>query len=81
MNKCPAIFEHYYNIKNIQYYTRQVGDLDVPPSRTGYGDRSLIVGGAKKWNNMDANMKPYRKKGMFEREIKGELYFTIQVWN
>ena len=54
MNKCPAIFE--------QYYTRQVGDLDVPPSRTGYGDRSLTVDGAKKWNNMDANMKPYRTK-------------------
>ena len=49
MNKCPAIFEHYYNIKNIQYYTRQVGDLDVPSSRTGYGDRSLKVDGAKKW--------------------------------
>ena len=60
MNKCPAIFEQYYNIKNIQYYTRQVGDLDVPPSRTGYGDRSLKVDGANKWNNMEANMKPYR---------------------
>ena len=43
--------------KSIQYHTRQVGDLDVPSSRAGYGDRSLKVDGAKKWNNMDANMK------------------------
>ena len=41
MRKCPAIFEQYYNIKDIQYYTRQVGDLDLPSSRTGYGDRQL----------------------------------------
>ena len=34
MNKCPAIFEQYYNIKNIQYYTRHIVDLDVPPSVT-----------------------------------------------
>ena len=39
--ECPAILEHYYNIKNIQYCTRKVVNLDVPSSQTGCGERSL----------------------------------------
>ena len=56
-------------IKNIQYNTRQVEDLDVPSSWTGYGDWSLKVDCAKKWNNMEANMKPYRKKVCLRRKL------------
>ena len=37
---------------------------------TGYGDQSLKIDGTKQWNNMDVNMKTYRKGICLRRNLR-----------
>ena len=68
LGQCPPIFENYYHTRNNSYNMRNVG-LFIPRYRTTLGSQTVLIQGARIWNELDMNVKEFRFQSNFRKCI------------
>ena len=68
LKTCPIIFQDYYHERVLQYDFRNPG-LFIHRARTTLGSQSVLIYGAKLWNNLDDVVKSHRNKQNFKKHL------------
>ena len=66
---CPLSFKDYFIPQTSPYVTRNQGNIQIKRYKTTMGSLAININGAKLWNNLPANIKPYQLRKSFKKHI------------
>ena len=78
-NSLPPVFDHYFEMLNHSYLTRNgPNTIRIKKHNTDIAAASVVVKGAKLWNNLGNSFKTLTKRKTFRAYFKSE---TIKLYN
>ena len=84
-NNLPPVFDNYYEMVNHPYHNRNCpNSIRIKQHNTDIATASVLVKGAKLWNDLNNSFKTLTNRKTFKAFFKSEtikLYnWTLQIW-